>query len=123
MLKVLQRSPIGKANFKTLTDQAFSWFSQIRQKELLFTDALPPVKEFVKEHLTYKDELDSEMIDSIAEITFYIIMHAKDKNLHETIAHITSPSYRKCQMEKAWNAGEARMNCTSFDDWYKENFE
>jgi hypothetical protein len=120
MLKVLQRSVIGKASHKTLTDAAFSWFSQIRQKELLFTDTLPAVKEFVMDNLPKKDELESDMLDSIAEMSLYIIMHAKDKNLHETITHVTNPSYRKCELRKAWQAGAGLM---AFEDWYKDNHE
>jgi hypothetical protein len=63
------------------------------------------------------------MIDSIAEITHYIIMHAKDKNLHETISHITNPSYRKCILKKAYEAGNDTYVTDGFEDWYKENFE
>jgi hypothetical protein len=129
MLKNLQRSPIGKANFPALMAAAFSWFSQLRQKELLFTKNLPPIKEFVDQTLTFDNEFDSEMMDSIAELTFYIITHAQDANLHETIAFVTNQSYRKCELRKAWTTSRDSFRNTvgygqdiSFEDWYKEHY-
>ena len=129
MLKNLQKSPISKVNFPTLTAAAFSWFSQLRQKELMFTKDLPAIKEFVDKNLTFDNEFDSEMIDSIAELTFYIITHAKDANLHETIAFVTNQSYRKCELRKAWTTSRDSFRDTigagqlvSFDEWYNQHY-
>lgn len=125
MLKNMQNSPIGKHNFPELMKHAFAWFSQIRQKELLFSQAIPEVEQFVKEKLTIRHEFESEMVNSLAELSFYIITHAADENLHETIAFITNPSYRKDSMRKAWKAGIWNRNekLTAFEDWYKDNYE
>jgi len=126
MLKNLQRSPIGKNNYQTLMKQAFAWFSQLRQKEIVFTEGLPPIKEFVRQHLTLDNELETEWLDSVAELTFYIITHAKDQNLHETIASVTNRSYFKSALYKAFIAGVSNMDDdiadTEFEDWYNKHY-
>jgi hypothetical protein len=124
MLKNLQSSPIGKTQFPELMKQAFSWFSQIRQKELVFCEALPEMKEFAKEHFPIKDEFENEMIDSIAEITFYIITHAKENVLHDTVSMITSRSYRKGLLKRTWIEAQKALrdnidtDCGDFESWY-----
>lgn len=126
MLKNLQRSPIGKNNYPTLMKQAFAWFSQLRQKEIVFTDSLPAVKEFVRQHLTLDNELETEWLDSVAELTFYIITHAKDANLHETISSVTNRSYFKGALYKAFIAGVSNMDDDNagpeFEDWYNQHY-
>jgi hypothetical protein len=121
MLKNLQRSPIGKAHFPELMKTAFAWYSQTRQKELMFTSTIPAVKQFVDTNLTFSDEFESEMINSIAELTHYILTHKDENVLHETIACVTAPDYLKSRLKSAWNG---RHNSSgSFDEWYQFHIE
>jgi hypothetical protein len=131
MLKNVQRSPIGKSNYPTLMKHAFAWFGQLRQKELLMGANLPKVEAFVKEHLSLDNELETEWLDSVAELTFYIITHSKDEDLHDTIALVTNRSYRKSLLKRAWFAGlnasfvvdsDTNLPQQEFEDWYKEEY-
>lgn len=119
MLKNLQRSPIGKARFPALLQTAFSWYSQSRQKESLFIKNFPKVEDFVKVHLTLADEFESEFINSLADITYYLATHAKEPVVHVTVAAVTSPTYLKGLLKEAWNGTTTH---TDFESWYKDTY-
>jgi hypothetical protein len=116
MLRNVQRSPIGKRNFPTLMSKAYSTYAVLEDREKFLCTVLPELHEFVQQHLCLTNDQEKEFIDSIAEVSFYIIAHADDQNMHSTIALCTNPTYRKSELQLAWNAGQKGGD---FETWYK----
>jgi hypothetical protein len=115
MLRNVQRSVIGKKNFPTLMNKAYSTYAVLEDREKFFLATIPEIHAFVKENLYVPDELEQELIDSLAEIAYYIIAHSSDRNMHETISICTNPSYRKGMLKSAWNAA---TQGSDFETWY-----
>jgi hypothetical protein len=119
MLQNMHKSPFGKKHFKTLIEGSFSMYSQLIHKEKLLYEHLPVVAAFREKWLSKDHELESEFVNSIADVCHHIMTHCTNQNLHETIAAITSSQVRKEQMRKVWNAAQQKGG--NFDDWYNNN--
>lgn len=115
MLRTVQRSSIGKKNFPTMMTKVYSTYAVLEDRERFFCTALPDVRPFAQELLC--GDTEQEFVDSIAEVSRYIITHRDDANMHDTIAMCTSPTYRKAELKKAWEA--ARKTDNDFETWFK----
>jgi len=128
-LKNLQNSPIGRENFKNLMDIAYSWFGYCRNRELSMVQAIPDLKSFADQYLKPKAEEEEDMLNCLAEITYFIITHPNSKLMETTVDAVVNKHYLKNKMKHVWQESRASLhrdiasdNLSTFDDWFTKNF-